>query len=445
MRLLANPIVLRMLISFIVAGFALAVGVILIRKMRSEVSEETAPEPLRADDARFPLETYHAVIERLKEQEKQLQELRRAENERARASENISAALLANLPSGVLLFNAKGLVQQANPAARNILGYASMSGLHARDVFRGARLLNRAAGEVESAVPATAVSAVEAALQNGTSSRRLETEYATPTGEDRVLGLTVSPVLASDGKSLGAACLISDLTEINRLSRQMRVRENLASLGEMSAGIAHEFKNSLATISGYAQMLSGEEQLDVVHDFARKIESETSNLARVVTDFLAFARPQALRNEPVPVRAVLENCARDCSVELHLEQVPAELALMGDPTALRQAFANQLRNSAEAARNGTPVRVTVKAESGEQGARLTITDNGRGIPQEQMSKIFIPFFTTKAQGTGLGLALVHRIVTEHGGTIAVTSGDWGTTFTLAFPAPALVRTAAASA
>jgi PAS domain S-box-containing protein len=441
LRLLANPIVIRMLMGVVAAAFVLAIGVILIRKMRQDVKDESDSQPLRADDARFPLETYHAVIERLKEQEKQLQQLRRAEGERARASENISAALLANLPSGVLLFNPKGLVQQANPAARDILGYQSISGLHARDVFRGARVLNRAVGDAD----ATATSAVEAALRQGTSWRRLETEYTTPRGEERVLGLTVSPVRAGDGKSLGAACLISDLTEINRLARQMRLRENLASLGEMSAGIAHEFKNSLATISGYAQMLSSEEQLDVVHDFARKIENETSNLARVVTDFLAFARPQALRNEPVPVLAVLENCARDCNVELHLEDVPSDLALIGDPTALRQAFSNLLRNSAEAARNGAPVLVKVAAESSDQGARLIITDNGRGIPQEQMSKIFIPFFTTKAQGTGLGLALVHRIVTEHGGTISVCSGDWGTTFTLAFPAPALARAVAASA
>lgn len=428
-----------MLIGLMAAAFALVIGIVLIRKMREEVRDESAPEPLRAADPRFPLETYHAVIERLKEQEKQLQELRRAESERARASENISAALLANLPSGVLLFNPKGLVQQANPAARNILGYGSISGLHARDIFRGSRLLNRADDAASSASP---ISAVEAALRDGTSARRLETEYVTPAGEERVLGLTVSPVLASDGKSLGAACLISDLTEINRLSRQVRMRENLASLGEMSAGIAHEFKNSLATISGYAQMLTAEEQPEVVHDFARKIEAETGNLARVVTDFLAFARPQALRNEPVEVRAALEDCARACGVELHAENLPLELQLAGDPTALRQAFSNLLRNSAEAARNGTPVKVTVTAESGEQATRLTFTDNGRGIPQERLSKIFIPFFTTKAQGTGLGLALVHRIVIEHGGTIAVSSGDWGTTFTLAFPAQASARAAA---
>ena len=443
MRLLANPIVLRMLIGLVAAGFALVIGVVLIRKMRAEVREEVADEPLRASDARFPLETYHAVIERLKEQEKQLQELRRAESERARASENISAALLTNLPSGVLLFNAKGLVQQANPAARNILGYASISGLHARDVFRGARLLNRSDHGAENA-PATPLDAVETALRDGASARRLETEYVTPAGEERVLGLTVSPVLASDGKRLGAACLISDLTEINRLSRQMRLRENLASLGEMSAGIAHEFKNSLATISGYAQMLAAEEQLEVVHDFARKIENETGNLARVVTDFLAFARPQALRNESVAVRAVLENCARDCNVELHLEQVPPDLVLTGDPTALRQAFSNLLRNSAEAARNGAPVEVKVSAERGEHGIRLTISDNGHGIPEDRLGKIFIPFFTTKAQGTGLGLALVHRIVTEHGGTIAVSSGAWGTSFTLTFPPPVVAAAALAA-
>jgi signal transduction histidine kinase len=131
-------------------------------------------------------------------------------------------------------------------------------------------------------------------------------------------------------------------------------------------------------------------------------------------------------------------------VDLRVEDVPAEMALMGDPTALRQAFSNLLRNSAEAARNGTPVEVKVAAATDEHGTRLTLTDNGQGIPQDKLGKIFIPFFTTKAQGTGLGLALVHRIVTEHGGSIAVSSGDWGTTFTLAFPAPVLARAALAA-
>src|SRR5579862_979496 len=339
-----------MLIGLMAAGFGLAVGVILIRKLRGEISEETAPEPLRASNPLFPLETYHAVIERLKEQEKQLQELRRAESERARASENISASLLSNLPSGVLLFNPNGLVQQANPAARNILGFASISGLHARDVFRGARLVNR--GEADPA-PATAISAVQAALREGTSSRRLETEYVTPAGEERVLGLTVSPVLSGAGKSLGAACLISDLTEINRLSRQVRMRENLASLGEMSAGIAHEFKNSLATISGYAQMLRQESPDGDARENADRILDQTRALTHVVTEFLRFARPLELSYESVPGRTLVDRVVEEIQEQfpgaaIHISGDFAEIP--GDEGLLRQVLLNLVRNAVEATR-----------------------------------------------------------------------------------------------
>ena len=214
----------------------------------------------------------------------------------------------------------------------------------------------------------------------------------------------------------------------------MRLRENLAALGEMSAGIAHEFKNSLATISGYAQMLTGERDPETSQQFARKIAAETSSLTRIVTDFLNFARPQDIQAETVELRPLLEDCARECGVALRFTAFPPALELNGDPTALRQAFANLLRNSAEAARDGKPAEVAVTAESAGESLRLVLRDNGGGIPQEDLAKIFIPFFTTKSQGTGLGLALVHRILSEHGGAISVASDAAGSTFTLSFPA-----------
>jgi signal transduction histidine kinase len=115
------------------------------------------------------------------------------------------------------------------------------------------------------------------------------------------------------------------------------------------------------------------------------------------------------------------------------------VSISGDPTALRQAFSNLLRNSAEAARDGVPIRVTVSAEEDARGVHLVVHDNGRGIPSETLPRIFVPFFTTKSEGTGLGLALVHRIVTQHGGAITVSSDGQGTTFTLSFPAEKLAK------
>src|SRR5213075_425665 len=125
------------------------------------------------------------------------------------------------------------------------------------------------------------------------------------------------------------ACLVSDLTEITDLSRQMRLKENMASLGEMSAGIAHEFKNSLATISGYSQMLATDGDQET-REFAQKIAAETGNLTRIVTDFLNFARPRGMKREPLDLRAMLEDCAKENGVALKLENVPNPCTVVAD-------------------------------------------------------------------------------------------------------------------
>ncbi|MGH9600792.1 MAG: two-component system sensor histidine kinase NtrB [Terriglobales bacterium] len=416
--------------------FAFAGGWMLIRRMRRTITEDRSEATQRRNaepGPEFAAATVQAVIARLKEQEKELERLRKAEHSRAQTSDTISAAVLSKLSSGVLLFGPALLVRQANEAARSILGYASPTGLHAREVFQGAGALRTDPSAI-GAAPANLPDAVELCLRSGTSLRRLETDYVTPAGEKRVLGITLSPVRGAAGEALGAACLVSDLTEISSMTQQMRLRENLALLGEMSAGIAHEFKNSLATISGYAQMLTAENDAATTQQFAGKIVFETTSLTRIVTDFLNFARPQGLEAETVELRSLIEDCARECGVTLKLTSFPTGLSLLGDVTALRQAFSNLLRNSAEAGRDGATVTVEVQARADPQATRLVFKDDGTGIPRENLARIFVPFFTTKAAGTGLGLALVHRIVSEHGGTVSVLSDPSGSTFTLSFPA-----------
>jgi signal transduction histidine kinase len=237
------------------------------------------------------------------------------------------------------------------------------------------------------------------------------------------------------GEVLGAAVLVSDLTEITHLSRQVRLRENMASLGEMSAGIAHEFKNSLATISGYSQMLSEESSTSTDTDFAGKITAETASLSRIVNDFLNFARPQGFAQEPVDLVAVLRDCAEECRVQLDFGTEPRSHIVAADPTALRQALSNLLRNSAEAVTEGQQPVVRVAMVETPEAVQLSLADNGCGIPAEALPRVFVPFFTTKPSGTGLGLALVHRIVTEQGGAIQVESVPGSTTFTLTLPRP----------
>jgi PAS domain S-box-containing protein len=428
LRALQNPAVLAALTLFFVGMWAIVIGVYLMRRVRKELVTNRDAAP-RSESPAFAMQTYNAVIQQLKEKETELQRLRQSAAERASASENISAAVLTNLASGVTLFNANGLVQQANPAAREILGYATASGLHARDLFRGAGTVRDEASEGESP---TLPQVVDACLKSGQVFRRLEADYTTPAGDKRVLGITVSPVSSNTGERLGAACLITDLTRVSELSRQLRMRENLAIMGEMTAGMAHEFKNSLATIAGYSQMLGDEKNPETIKQFADKIRTETTSLTRTVTDFLNITRPQKLTSEPVALAPLLQSCAADCGVALDASAVPADFTLTGDVAALRQCFLNLLRNSSEAAPSRA-VKVIARAGQDRNHIWLELQDDAGGIAPDLLPRAFIPFVSSKPEGNGLGLALAQRIISDHAGTISARNEGTGALFTLSFP------------
>lgn len=428
MRLLTNPAFLASVMLFLMAAMAFAIGVYLIRRVRKELvgTRDTAP---RADSAAFAMQAYNAVIQQLKEKESELQRLRQSAADRASASENISAAVLNHLASGVVLFNVKALVQQANPAAKNLLGFGTAAGLHARDLFRGASAVR---SESPEGPPASLTMAIDVCLKENRVFRRLETDYTTPSGETRVLGITISPVDGNSGERLGAACLITDLTQVSELSRQLRMRESLAAMGEMSAGMAHEFKNSLATIAGYSQMLGEENAPDTIREFSGKIRSETTALTRTVTEFLNITRPQKMVSQEVAIAPLLTACAADCGVELNADQFAPDFTMTGDPGALRQCLLNLLRNSAEAG-NGNTVHVVARSGRDHARAWIELADDAGGIDPALLPRIFIPFVSGKAHGNGLGLALAQRVIADHGGSIVARNEGPGAVFTLSFP------------
>jgi nitrogen fixation/metabolism regulation signal transduction histidine kinase len=281
-RLATNPIVLRMVLVFMAAGFAFIVGLLLMRRMRRSISEEGSfsdtPSSVSVSES-FPLHTYHAVIQQLKQQKHELQSLQLLERRRAKTSENISAAVLSNLSSGVLFFTPNGLVRQANASAKQILGFASPAGMSAAEIFREAILISASDGSF-----ANLAEAVNVSLREKTRFQRLEAHYRTPTGEERTLDITVSSVHAPDSEVLGAACLINDRTEVTEIRRQQELR------GEMSGEMALGLRNSLTTIAGYAQQLAASRDPELARQLASDIAAEAAHLDRTIGGFLVSAR-----------------------------------------------------------------------------------------------------------------------------------------------------------
>jgi signal transduction histidine kinase len=291
-------------------------------------------------------------------------------------------------------------------------------------------------------------------LDRGATFRREQIEYTTPDRELRQLGVTISPISTKPGEISGALCLLSDLTELAALQKQIQVKESLAALGELSAGIAHEFKNALATISGYAQMIRTESENDDVRENSERILDQTRAITHVVTEFLKFARPLAIADEEVAAESLVERVASELresfpTVSISIEGDFAEIT--GDEGLLRQAILNLMRNAVEAAAGQQfGARVTVHGSKEHSAAKITqrisIADNGPGIPQEDLPKVFLPFFTTKAQGTGLGLAIVQKIIVQHGGTVEARNlSEGGAEFVVWLPGRQSVLETAASA
>jgi PAS domain S-box-containing protein len=416
----------------VVLGGLLVFMVYLVHKSFKERRESRtfAPTTERLpDEASFATAALQGVIATMKAQEKELVELRHAADRRARESARLSENVLREMPNGLMAFNREGFLTAANPAVRKLLGIDTWSRRRYPEILGRESALTRR---------------LEECLEAGKTVAQETLEYRTPAGETRVLGLSLSPLHASNGELDGALCLLSDLTEVQRLQEQIRLKEHLAALGAMSAGIAHELKNSLATISGYAQMLRDANLSDEDRKFAQKIVNEIRNLTQVVTDFLSLSRPLSLAKEPVDLERLLRQVMDDfkqmepygkLSYLLEGDFAPVE----GDEVLLRQAFSNLVRNCCQAmAGRETPGEIRICGEIVRKADRtlsgIHISDTGPGVAPEDREKIFLPFFTTKQEGSGLGLALVQKIVVAHNGTIALeTLSPQGACFAIQLP------------
>jgi two-component system sensor histidine kinase HydH len=328
------------------------------------------------------------------------------------------------MPSGLITVDREGKITSHNPASQRIFEGTLTTNHRLRDFVHESQALQ---------------DLLDRCLDGGEVFTRVEFNVPIRPGVDKRIGINLSPITRDAGEIHGAICLLSDLTEIVELQNQIKLKENFAALGEMSAGIAHEFKNSIATIGGYAQMSTSEPDIKVLQGYAREIYKESQALSNMVTDFLNFARPVKASIFEVNLNEILEAVISDLknlrpgSYELRFRA--SGNAIVGvDPTLMRQTFLNLLINAVEAMQGSGTISVSVDAPKDRDQVRVVVEDTGPGIPNHIIPKIFFPFFTTKPHGTGLGLSLVQKIVLAHNGRIEVHSPEGkGTAFTITLP------------
>jgi len=342
--------------------------------------------------------------------------------------------IVQSISSGVFTADVQGMITSFNPAAQEATGY------------RLDRVIGRSWREVFNWHPDRAADEQSSGLM--LSMTRFEVECKRADGNRLVLGMTVSP-LQEQGQPAGLVGVFKDLTQIRDLEEEMRRKEWLANLGEMSAGMAHEIRNPLGALAGAMQMLRKEASVDETDRRLMDIAiREATRLDAIITEFLQYARPPALNLSEHDINKVLaetldliQHEARSRSkITIVTKLASGSLAAQVDQNQMRQVFWNLATNAFQAMPKGGQLTISTGCRQIDLGARkgevieIAFQDQGEGIPPGNLDKIFLPFFTTKNEGSGLGLAAVHRIVDLHGGWIKVESNrQQGTRFVVCMP------------
>ncbi|ADH85662.1 two-component system sensor histidine kinase NtrB [Desulfurivibrio alkaliphilus] len=326
-----------------------------------------------------------------------------------------------DITTGIITVDSQGRITSCNRAAEGISGWPA-------EEIRGRR--------VEEIMPE-----IQAGREPGTRGRA-ESELTRKSGEKIPVGYSWSRLYGTKREENGGAILsLQDLSLIRDMEARVRQSEKMAAVGEMAAGVAHEFRNPLAAISGSTQLLAqrlqkqpGQEKLLAI------ITRECDRLEAAIKNFLLFCRPATPRKQWVNLYELWEECiglirqTPDCTERHRLVgKMPPDLEVWADREQLRQVLLNLVSNACQAMPEGGELSCTAEnfQSENESGVRIRLQDQGKGISPEDRERIFNPYFTTRQEGTGLGLAIVHQIIAGHGGRIRVASSlGQGTTFTV---------------
>jgi two-component system sensor histidine kinase PilS (NtrC family) len=338
--------------------------------------------------------------------------------------------ILRSVGSGIFTMDLQGAIASWNPAAEQISGY-TYDEIKSRwkEVF----------GESIKAIFGHTDALKERPFN-------FDGQIVKKDGSTAILGLTASLLKDDVNIVRGIILIFQDITKIVKMEEQVRRQERLATVGSLAAGIAHEIRNPLASLSGSIQMLRGE--ADLTGDNKRLMDivvRETDRLNTIITEFLEYARPKTAQTEKIGLQPMLDETimllknSKDFIGSIHISRsIDPSIILKGDAQRLRQVFWNLLINACQAMPNGGAITISaipfLKPDDDTTWCEIVISDTGQGIATEHLKKIFDPFITTKEGGTGLGLAVVYRILEDHQGTITVNSEPGkGTQFIIRLP------------
>jgi len=337
----------------------------------------------------------------------------------------LSDSLVEHMPVGIVAVDSDERIMVFNDTAERLLGRTS------------AEVIGRPSPEI---LPP----ACQAMLRElGQERPIVEREFECTVGEGRTVPLEVIAAVLKDdeGSLVGRIALLRDLSELQHLRKEVERSQRMAAVGSLAAGVAHEIRNPLSSLKGFATYFR-QRYGDVPDDvkMADIMIQEVERLNRVITELLEFSRPMALKKKETDLAGLAQHALRTVEGQTRDKEITTRADLPSglpgaciDPDRMTQVFLNLFLNALAAMDRGGSLSVGV-ARHDEGTLRVAVTDTGAGIPKEDLGKVFDPYFTTKPSGTGLGLAIVHRIVEAHGGEIRLESEPGkGTTFTILLP------------
>ncbi|MBI4620139.1 MAG: PAS domain S-box protein [Desulfobacterales bacterium] len=351
--------------------------------------------------------------------------------------EALNRNIVQSINSGLLTTDLEGKVTFFNKAAEEITGYSFSQVYNSK---------------AEKMFPF-----LKKPLNSDHPPFRFESEFKREDGDTLYLGFSTSPLRDSRGEELGDILIFQDLTKLKAMEEHIRMVDRLAAVGRLAAGIAHEMRNPLASVSGSIQVLKGELQLDDGNERLMDIAiRETERLNALITDFLLFAKPGLEGKEMVDIAKVINDTLGEFAsspewnkdIEVY-KNLSKDSKVEANPRQLKQVFWNLFINAVQAMPEGGKLKIEVRSQKSEVRSlkymnsrqqaennflEILITDTGCGIPKENMDKIFDPFFTTKEKGAGMGLAIAYRIIESYKGKTVVKSRvGQGTSFIIYLP------------